>query len=331
LFFLVDKEVSEIYWSKIEWILSSDRVVLIEPREISKTLDYCGKVIEQLVEKNIRRNETLIIIGGGTTQDVGGFIANILYRGIDWEFYPTTLLAQADSCVGSKTSLNLGEYKNLLGTFYPPSAVVIDVGFLETLPVDEIKSGIGEMLHFYLVDGSEMADDLIEKYDEIVEDRKRLRDYIRHSLEIKKRMVEIDEFDKRERKLFNYGHSFGHAIESVSGYKVKHGQAVTMGMDIANFVSYRFGLLELRTFKRIRQLLLRNMPDFRLGYDQLDKYFAALWRDKKNMGGNLGCVLTRGPGYMEHVQVPIDDKLRKAIADYFFGRDTVYPRNRTDK
>ena len=316
-FFLVDSNVMEIFRAKIECILPGGRVTLITARELCKTIEYCHTVIEQLVEQNIRRNDTLVVVGGGVVQDIGSFIASILFRGIDWHFYPTTLLAQADSCIGSKSSLNLGRFKNILGTFYPPSKIVVDVTFLETLPVDEIKSGIGEMLHFYLVDGSEMARELVENYDEVIKNRHRFDKYIQKSLEIKKNMVEIDEFDKNERRIFNYGHTFGHAIESVSGYTVKHGQAVTMGMDIANFVSHRYGYLETEVFEKMRKLLVKNMPTFSVNRNQLIDYFGALLKDKKNIGENVGCILTRGPGRMQQMQVPVDEKFKRIISDYF--------------
>ena len=130
-------------------------------------------------------------------------------------------------------------------------------------------------------------------------------------------IIEIDEFDKNERRIFNYGHTFGHAIESVSGYTVKHGQAVTMGMDIANFVSHRYGYLEMEVFEKMRKLLVKNMPTFSVNRNQLIDYFGALLKDKKNIGENVGCILTRGPGRMQQMQVPVDEKFKRVISDYF--------------
>lgn len=232
-FFIIDKELAELYKDAINDISSKYGVLFIEAIEENKTLDYCQTVIETLMEKNIRKDSMLIAIGGGITQDITAFVSSILYRGIGWIFYPTTLLAQADSCIGSKASINFGGYKNLLGGFYPPSQIYIDLGFLETLPADEIKSGIGEILHFYLISGSRLSEELMNKYDELIVSPKKLKPFIVESLNIKKRVVEIDEFDRNERNLFNYGHTFGHAIETVSGYGVNHGQAVTMGMERA--------------------------------------------------------------------------------------------------
>ncbi|MBU1854075.1 MAG: 3-dehydroquinate synthase, partial [Candidatus Omnitrophica bacterium] len=232
---------------------------------------------------------------------------------------PTTLLAQADSCIGGKSSINLDEYKNLLGTFYPPSRIFIDMSFLETLPVEAIKSGIGEILHFYLIVGNKMAADLTNDYEKIILSPKLLKKYISLSLEIKKEFIEIDEFDKNERNLLNYGHTFGHAIETVSGYVVNHGQAITMGMDIANYISMRLGYLDKSTFDFMHSVLEKNIPDFRIDEKTLESYLKALLKDKKNIDDKLVCILTDGPGSMRKVHIDITDEIKGMILEYFKG------------
>ncbi len=290
---------------------------MIQVKEQNKTVDYCQHLIQFLIGKSIRKNYTLVAFGGGIVQDITGFISSILFRGIRWEFFPTTLLAQADSCVGSKTSINFNEYKNLLGNFYPPSNIYIDARFLETLPVSEIKSGIGEILHFFMIVNSSFLTQLVDHYDELLSSPVMLKDYIAESLNIKKKVVEIDECDKNERNVFNYGHTFGHAIETVSHYNVNHGQAVTMGMDIANFVSLSMEKLGKQDFEFMHKLLFKNMPTFNLSADMIEDYFTALSKDKKNIGKNLGCILSSGLAAMQKTQIPLDDKLKKVIIAYF--------------
>lgn len=324
-FFIIDAELLKLYRAKLEPVLTEGKVIPVEAVEQNKNIDFCQKVILGLLEAGMRRNSMLVAIGGGIIQDICGFIASILFRGIEWTFYPTTLLAQADSCVGSKSSLNVGPYKNLLGSFYPPAQVIIDANFLLTLPVDEIKSGIGEILHFYLVDGSSKGKTLMDRYEELSHAPVLLEDHIRSSLEIKKKTVEMDELDHNERNLFNYGHTFGHAIESVSNYGVKHGQAVTLGMDIANYLSLQLGYLEYRTFLAMRDLLSKNMPAFGIESGELDRYFKALAKDKKNIDNNLTCILTAGPGAMRKVTLPFDSKLKEAIASYFLPKPVEMP------
>ena len=315
-FFLIDKGVAAAYKGRLEGILPPERLIEIEASEEKKTLEFCASLIEELVEKKIRRGCLLVSIGGGVVQDITAFIATVLYRGLDWVFFPTTLLAQGDSCIGSKSSINLGAYKNLLGTFNPPESIYIDTGFLETLDEGDIRSGIGEMLHFYFYGGSELAKSLMDEYDEIVADRSRLRRYINGSLSIKKEVIEKDEFDRGVRNLFNYGHTFGHAVETVTSYAVSHGEAVTLGMDMANYISMRLGHLSAEDFDSMHAVLEKNIPDFVVGTAELDRYMEALSRDKKNEGGRLGCILTKGPGSMMKVQLLMDDELRSLILSY---------------
>lgn len=321
-FIIIDKPLIEIFEQDFKKISERYTIISIEGSESNKNLDYCQNTILSLIDKNIRRNNTVVAIGGGIIQDITAFISSVLFRGIEWVFFPTTLLAQADSCIGSKTSINLGEYKNLLGSFYPPSHVYIDISFLETLPVDEIKSGIGEILHYLFIDGNSLADKLRDSYDDVLSSPKLLIDYIEESLNIKKKVIEVDEFDKNVRNIFNYGHTFGHAIESVSVFEVNHGQAVTLGMDIANYISLNLGILSREDFDFMHEILTINMPSFHLREDMLDNYLGALAKDKKNIGKELVCILSAGPGAMRKMEIPLDDRLKKMVATYF---DSISP------
>jgi 3-dehydroquinate synthase len=261
----------------------------------------------------------VIAIGGGIVQDIAAFSASILYRGVEWIFVPTTLLAQADSCIGSKTSINLGDKKNLIGNFYPPAQILIDTTFLETLFVDDIKSGIGEILHFYYYADTPLIGELMAEYDRLLVERSRLRRYIRESLQIKKVVAENDEFDRGERNKFNYGHTFGHALESASHYAIRHGLAVTVGMDLANYLSLRLGRMTLDCFNELHAVLRRNFPDTNLRDLDLNDYVRALSKDKKNLGSDVVCILASGPGHLEKVRLRLDKDLRQIIESYFRG------------
>lgn len=316
-FFIVDSNVNDLYIKKLNIFLPSDKYIVIEANENNKTIDKCKEIIEILVDRKIRRNQRLIAIGGGVIQDITSFTASIIYRGIDWSFFPTTLLAQADSCIGSKTSINLVDIKNIIGNFYPPREIFLDVNFLYTLSDDDIKSGIGEILHFYFYSNTPLIHQLMNSYTDLISNPKLLLRFIKESLKIKKSVIEFDEFDKGERNKFNYGHTFGHAIETITNYKIKHGQAVCIGMDIANFVSLSLGKLGKQDFEFMHKILLKNMPVFHLGVDMIEDYFMALSKDKKNIGENLGCILSGGLGVMQKAQIPINDKLKKIIVAYF--------------
>lgn len=315
-FFLIDHNVYEQYKMQTILNLPQERIICIEAEENNKNLDYCQSVMKKMIERDIRRGHTLIAIGGGITQDISAFIASILFRGIKWVFFPTTLLAQADSCIGGKTSINFMNYKNLLGNFYPPEKIIIDMSFLETLSEDDIKSGIGEILHFYLVDNNEDAKEIADKYEYLLKNRKYLVKHIHTSLNIKKKMVEIDEFDKGPRNIFNYGHTFGHAIESISEYRINHGQAITLGMDMANYLSLHMGNIDKETYNAMLGPIKKNIPHFSIK-GNFEKYIIALSKDKKNEGDKLGCILPFGLGQMKKVQIPLDDKIKSLIASYF--------------
>jgi 3-dehydroquinate synthase len=316
-FTVCDSLVHELYRDRIQPVIPSSRLTLVEAREQNKTLTACHKLLETLVEHQFRRNQRLVALGGGIIQDVVGFTASVLYRGVEWVFMPTTLLAQADSCIGGKTSINLGDKKNLIGTFSPPSEVLISTTFLDSLSDEEIKSGIGEMLHFYLYADSPLALRLVENHAAVLRDRRQLVDYIHGSLEIKKRVIELDEFDTGERQKFNYGHTFGHALESLTDYAVKHGQAVTVGMDLANFLSSELGLMSRASYERLHDLLSVNFPVVSWEGCDWDRYLTLLSRDKKNLGSELRCVLARGPGALELHQLPLDERLRTLVRRYF--------------
>ena len=316
-FFIIDSIIWETYIDNLKGVISEERLFLVEANENNKSLDKCREIIETLVARQVRRNEKLVAIGGGIIQDLTAFSASIIYRGIEWSFFPTTLLGQSDSCIGSKTSINLGDKKNLVGNFYPPSEIYIDTMFLDTLSVDDIKSGIGEIMHYYLYAASPLFDELIRDYAMIIRDRNLLMKYIRASLKIKTSVIENDEFDRGERNKFNYGHTFGHAIESVTDYAIKHGQAVTVGMDMANYVAMKMGYMSPGIFHDLHTDLRINFPEFDWNRINLDNYLAFLAKDKKNVGNNVGCILSKGPGILEKQQLPLDDHFRGMIHAYF--------------
>lgn len=316
-FFVIDSIIWEIYKENLKDVIPAGRILIVEADEDNKSLDKCGEIIETLVDRQVRRNEKLVAIGGGIIQDLTAFSASIIYRGIEWFFFPTTLLAQADSCIGSKTSINLGGKKNLIGNFYPPSNVLIDTTFLESLSVDDIKSGIGEILHYYIYAASPFFDELVSDYAIIIRDRNLLMKHIRESLNIKKAVIEIDEFDRSERNKFNYGHTFGHAIESITDYAINHGQAVTIGMDLANYVSMKMGFMSPDIFHNIHSKLSSNFPDYDWNKINLDRYLAFLSKDKKNIGDNVGCILSQGRGILIKQQLPMDNHFRGVIHTYF--------------
>ena len=157
-----------------EWFtdaLTNFKYIGIDASEPQKSYQEVEPVINTLIEKGFRKNNRLIAVGGGITQDVTAFIASILYRGVHWYFFPTTLLAQGDSCIGSKTSINFEKFKNQVGGFYPPNKIYVDPKFLESLSYEELQSGIGEMVHYFVVSGDEDFTRFKNDYDEAIKDK----------------------------------------------------------------------------------------------------------------------------------------------------------------
>jgi 3-dehydroquinate synthase len=314
---IIDKNVLALYDEQIGDLVRSHTHYAIEPSEETKSYLGVVPIIEHLLVYSFRKSGRLIAIGGGITQDATAFVASILFRGVEWALFPTTLLAQCDSSIGSKIAINFATYKNQVGGFYPPRQVFIDLGFLDTLPDRDQKSGMGEMLHYYIVSGEEDYARYQREYDEALKDREVLRGLLFRCLQIKKKLIEIDEFDKKERQVFNYGHSFGHALEAVTNYRLPHGIAVTFGMDMANFVSEKLGFIDSETFEKLHAFLMKVASGFAIGTIDLDAYLAALSRDKKNTATDLGLILMKGVGQTQKTPVKPDEQFRAWMQEYF--------------
>lgn len=315
-FLVIDANIYRLYPIFSE-VFSSDNTFVVTASEETKTLKTCTGLVELLVNKGFKRNHRLIAVGGGVMQDITAFSASILYRGVDWVFLPTTLLAQADSCIGSKTSINFEGTKNLLGTFHPPKKIYCCTEFLQSLSNNDIKSGIGEMLHYYLIDNTALTADLNDNYDRIVHARGPiLEKFILESLRIKREMVQKDEFDKDQRRVFNYGHTFGHAIESITDYQISHGIAVTLGMDLANYISMKLGFISREVFDLLHKLLEKNLPTYKLPKDKLPSYLSLLSKDKKNIDNSLVCILPYGVGDIRVTKIDDIESIGKIVQEY---------------
>lgn len=315
--FLVDANVARFYHLNLRDILAHPNAIVIEATEGNKSLEKIIPLFERLVQNKVRRTHILVAIGGGIIQDITCFIASTLLRGLAWRFAPTTLLSQGDSCIGSKSSINLGATKNILGTFNPPQEIFVDTGFLDTLEHKEIQSGVGEIIKVHAIDGPASFDRLAADFDRLFTDRAALLKYIHSALLIKQRFIEEDELDQGIRNIFNYGHSFGHAIESATEYAVPHGIAVTMGMDMANHIAAARGLLPESHYQRMHATLLKNYVAYAKTSIPLDAMIAALMKDKKNTSTMLGLIFPVGAdAAIQRVQVPLDDIFRSQCVQF---------------
>lgn len=315
--FLIDANVARLYAEQLRPVLEHQNTVLIDATEENKSIERIIPIFERLVANSVRRDHTLIAIGGGVIQDITCFIASILLRGMAWKFVPTTLLAQADSCIGSKSSINLGKTKNILGTFNPPNQIFICTDFLDTLENKDICSGIGEILKVHAIDSAVAYDRLAADYDSMQNDRSVLLGYIRQALLIKQRFIEADEFDRGVRNIFNYGHSFGHAIEAATNFGVPHGIAVTMGMDMANRIAVMRGLLPEQHYQRMHPVLHKNYAPFATTHIPLDEMLSALMKDKKNTSSKLVLIFSVGnEAAIQRVEVAPDEAFQSQCQQF---------------
>lgn len=311
---LADARVAELYRDDFP-ALGDTPCIYIEATEDAKSIAQIVPVLEQLAELGLKRNQTLVAIGGGVVQDIACFIASIFMRGIAWNFVPTTLLAQADSAIGSKSSVNMKAGKNILGTFYPPKQIFVSVQFLKTLPEDEVRSGIGEIIKVHAIDGPASFDYLAERFERLTSDDAILAEFISRALRIKKRYIEIDEFDRGPRNIFNYGHSFGHAIETATHYGIPHGIAVTIGMKIANDFAVALGRVEAAHRDRMLPVLQHNYAAYKDYSIDAEAVFHAIAKDKKNSEAGYRIIVPNGPdAAIEAITVKPDDFFQATLS-----------------
>ena len=315
---IIDQNVYKFYSELIDETFEKDEIFLIEAIEENKSIRMLEEIYDWLTLRNAKRNLTLISIGGGITQDLTGFVASTLYRGIKWLFVPTTLLAQTDSCIGSKTSLNYKSFKNLLGTFYPPDELYITSLFHDTLQQRDIHSGLGEIIKFQIMEETYPKDlkkciDVIEKCKE---DKNFLLNQIYKNLDIKRSYMKGDEFDMGRRNLLNYGHCFGHALETASNYHIPHGIAVNIGIIFANLVALGRNLISKDNFNLISEKM--NLPNIFMDIREKDfdenNLLKSIKNDKKRVGKELVVVLPVNNDFvLEKVTDLTEDEFKKTL------------------
>jgi 3-dehydroquinate synthase len=300
-FVLVDKLVLELYP-----YLQTERLIVIPAVEESKSLETVAYVVEQLRLLGANRNSHIIAVGGGIIQDIATFTASIFMRGITWTYYPTTLLGMVDSCVGGKSSINVGQFKNIAGNFYPPEQILIDTHFCRTLQYQDLSSGLCEAVKICFAErGRQFADFLEMTNEDGSVNEVDLHKVIELSLLTKKRFIEEDEFDAGIRLLLNFGHTFGHGIEAAGNFSITHGLAVGLGMQIANHLS---GALhpELNSVNRVKQLdaylsiLLAGIPTLSKALREIStKVFLEKFKsDKKHTANEYVIIIPDAEGYL---------------------------------
>jgi len=293
VFFLTDLNTSEHCMPLIGQLLPSlDNydIIEVDPGEENKNIDYCIGVWQMLLDFGADRNSLLINLGGGVITDMGGFAASTFKRGIDFVQVPTTLLSQVDASVGGKTGIDLGNIKNIIGTFTQPKAVFISSKFLKTLDDRQIISGFAEIVKHGIIADRDYFNKLKE-----VDPLNLDEEIIYHSVEIKNFVVTTDPFEKSIRKTLNFGHTIGHAVETYSlkndNRTLLHGEAIAIGMICEAFLAYRHNGLSSKELEEITEYIRSVFPDYYLNTDSYDNILEFMQNDKKNINGQIGFAL----------------------------------------
>lgn len=274
------------------------KVITVAAGEQSKCLETLESVYADMLDFGITRGDIVIALGGGVVGDLTGFAASTLLRGIPFIQIPTTLLAQVDSSVGGKVAVNLPKGKNLVGAFYQPQMVIIDTECLKTLKSETLSEGMAEVIKYGAIADKELFEKLerIKDTEELFEN---IEDIILNCCDIKRRIVEEDEFDTGRRMILNFGHTFGHAIEKKYNFDLfTHGMAVAAGMVMAAEKGEEMGITPIGTKKRIEQILLKyNLP---VTADIDEKTLKeAIAVDKKGVGSTINLILLNEIGQCE--------------------------------
>lgn len=300
---ITDHTVKELYGDKFPVV----PVFSIWPGEGSKKLSVIEHLAGQLLETGVDRKGFVLAIGGGVVCDIAGFLASVYMRGIRFGYVSTTLLSQVDASVGGKNGVNLGATKNMLGTFMQPEFVICDPELLGSLPEQEYLSGLAELIKTAVIGDSELFEQIENSFDKILSrDIDVIGDLVTKSVRFKALVVSEDEKETGIRRILNFGHTYGHAIELQKN--LKHGFAVASGMELATAFSYEKKYIDRGGYERVNGLLKRFklLGEHDLTDGQLEKI---VLHDKKKTGRDINFVFTHGIGIAEVEKIPVDKVL----------------------
>ena len=316
-FLIIDSKVWELHKESMKPFSKFPRL-LIDVSESNKTLDQIKEITEWLVQQGATKSSSLIAIGGGMVQDLATFTAHIYYRGIKWIYFPTTLLSQSDSCIGAKCALNLLHFKNQLGVIHSPSLVVICPEFLLTLDNLDYSSGYGEILKLSLTGKFEFYEDFKIHVAKNGFAREKVSELIWKSLKAKQNIVELDEYESDLRRILNYGHSFGHALESLTDHKIPHGAAIVFGMDLMNYLGINWKITDPNFCDEFSDLAKKYFVNYTIPKSVTPELLVSTLRtDKKMSKGKMNFAVAVKPGEIIIHNCSLDEQLVKLVSKYF--------------
>lgn len=287
---LVDENVLHFHGNK----LAGYKIITVREGEKSKSIESYTSIFGKLLELGVDRSWKIIGIGGGVTTDLAGFVASTYFRGIGFGFVSTTLLGQVDAAIGGKNGINFEGYKNLLGNIRQPEFVICDIKSLESLPLSEFTDGFAEIIKYGFIKNPKISKYLEENIDKAFnQDKDVLEKLVYDSVKVKVNIVQSDEKEQGERKILNFGHTFGHAIEKLHG--LSHGQSVSLGMILAARMSSNLGLLNSSVVDKLSSLLEKTGLPIKADLDK-ETMAEIMLKDKKKSGDILQFILLEAEG-----------------------------------
>lgn len=311
LMIVTDENVDHYYGDLVLRDLEGKEIykIVMNAGEEIKNFSNTEYILKAMVEAELSRKSKVIALGGGTIGDLAGFAASIYMRGIPYIQIPTTLLAQVDSSVGGKTAINMSRGKNMVGSFYQPEVVIIDINTLKTLPKREIISGIGEIIKYAIIWDYDFLNFIEENLENILSlEEETIKFVIKRCCEIKAEIVSQDEKELGIRKILNFGHTLGHALEAETDYKkYTHGEAVLIGMYYEALLASDLGFIEDEYFEKIEDLIVELGVDRDISGFHMKSLLKTMAKDKKNRDNRISFILPKGKGYVEEVLLEKDE------------------------
>ncbi|MDD5770192.1 MAG: 3-dehydroquinate synthase [Candidatus Gracilibacteria bacterium] len=307
ILYVVDSEVYKLHFNdekcrdtlQCTSTIKNHHILILPHGEKNKNLKSVLKIIDELMEKNFTRKDLVVSIGGGVTGDITAFASSLFKRGINFIQVPTTLLSMFDSSVGGKTGVDFQGVKNGIGTFYSPKVVLVDQTFLKTLPQKELISGYFEGLKHALLLGETDYFDFKNEFDKIINKKfdKNTKEIILKNIGCKLNIVKSDPTETNgKRRVLNYGHTFGHALETVMNFKLPHGICVGLGIIFTNRLSYNLGYLKQEILEEVESFILSRLKKYSLPKLDFEQIYALMQNDKKNESNEINFILLKDFG-----------------------------------
>lgn len=292
---VVEKLIGNTLLKKLNKCSLKAKIISFKNGELSKNLSTIEYLAEQMIKNGFDKKDAIIALGGGVVGDIAGFLASIYMRGIPYVHIPTTLLAMVDSSIGGKTGVDIPSGKNLIGTTLQPSAIFMDIDFLKNLPEKQIKNGLAEVIKYGVIKDKRLFKFVERNLEDILnKEPYALKEILTRSIKIKVKVVKKDEKEQKGiREILNYGHTYGHALEKLSGYKLLHGFAISVGMVLINKIAVQKGILKEKEAERIKNLLKKAGLPVTTAKSITKK---DLLSDKKKEGSYIKLILAKRIG-----------------------------------